>query len=381
MKDWQERIQEYREKYPRTWSQQLQRDDSLKEYIISLTDWMINGSRFSERIYNLENNITSYKKCECGRDITNSKARTCKKKGCGAFKKLLNERRDKVKHRQSVKKTYEDGHRKIASGRDRVNISYKNQKEVLDSIDELYSLQETISLLKPVYKRYFGKAGNRTLIKDDPKLYKSLKYHTGELRGKSNTQLRFTGELVFLCEYDGDISRLQCSVNECGDIVSYNPERKKFIKRCNRHYLKYGSKRYFKENYPDNWEEELQKFLSFNNVRYSKISQELFWSIYDYVDGDCYFAELNNEWKYFTNKEQRNVLGEHSKYCFYLDFKYDNKIIEFDGDYWHRETNEYDNVRDSVLIEDGYEVYRVKECDYMENKQKTIEKCVEFLNE
>ena len=82
-----------------------------------------------------------------------------------------------------------------------------------------------------------------------------------------------------------------------------------------------------------------------------------------------------------VNTNDRNLLGKHLKYCFYLDFKQGNKVIEFDGDYWHKLTNEYDSIRDVILESRGFDILRIKECDYRKDKQQIVKKCVEFLNE
>lgn len=359
-----EKIQKVKHKYPRTWSQQVQRDISIKSFVVNKTSWMTHNPRFSERVYYIENGLTEYKKCECGRNITNLKSNTCKKKGCDAFKKLLNERRDKEQHRQSVKKTYEDGTRNTVSGVDRVKISYSNQQELLDSITELYTLEETISLLKPIYKNYFGKAGNRTLIKDNPKLYKSVKHHTEELRRKSNTQLRFTGELVFLCEYDGDINKLKCKTYTCDGVISYQA-----VEKCFKHEVCCNC-----------YEPEIGKV--------SKISQELFDNVECFVDKECVYHNKGGEVKILLSDVEKRYLRMYGyqNNKFFIDFMCENKIIEYDADYWHKSKREYDMLRDTILKKRGYEVLRISDREYnntkkgIMNKQKTVEKCVEFLN-
>jgi hypothetical protein len=58
----------------------------------------------------------------------------------------------------------------------------------------------------------------------------------------------------------------------------------------------------------------------------SKISQSLFWKLHEHIQdrSKLYFKEFNKE--YFLNT---------GKDFFLIDFKYNNKIIEFQGDYWH----------------------------------------------
>lgn len=134
--------------------------------------------------------------------------------------------------------------------------------------------------------------------------------------------------------------------------------------------------------------ERQNKWLSnYTRNNFSKISQELFWGIIEtgeLINDEVYFAtykngDLDNSG---TNNEYRLKLN----YSFILpDFfvKNKNKIIEFDATYYHRPTPENllrESIRDTNIIESGYEVFHVSEFDYKNNKQKVIDKCLEFLN-
>ena len=86
--------------------------------------------------------------------------------------------------------------------------------------------------------------------------------------------------------------------------------------------------------------------------------------------------------------------------CFYVDFLYKNKIIEFYGDYFHgnpkmyeysqiigskykkttvAEKWKYDNDREEILKKNGYDVLIVWENDYKQNKKIIIEKCKKWI--
>lgn len=117
--------------------------------------------------------------------------------------------------------------------------------------------------------------------------------------------------------------------------------------------------------------------LTTNNIsRYSKISQDLFWNILDFLPIyeriNIHFAELNNEYVFYPYTNDLNYI--------YVDFKIGNKIIEFDGTYWHSKSSFKDKKRDEYLISKGYDVLRVKEENYKENKEKVIEQCINFIN-
>ena len=89
---------------------------------------------------------------------------------------------------------------------------------------------------------------------------------------------------------------------------------------------------------------------------------------------------------------------EHCKY--YYDFCYKDKIIEFNGDYWHMNPAKYkadhyakqmkktaaeiweaDRIKKEVAERKGYKVLYIWEKDAKKNFEGCVEKCIEFLNE
>lgn len=85
---------------------------------------------------------------------------------------------------------------------------------------------------------------------------------------------------------------------------------------------------------------------------------------------------------------------------YFYDFKLDNKIIEYFGDFWHHNPVIYedtwvnpvsklnsverrilDNERISVAENQGFEVLIVWEQDFNKNKQEVLEKCLNFLKQ
>lgn len=119
-----------------------------------------------------------------------------------------------------------------------------------------------------------------------------------------------------------------------------------------------------------------------NFIAYSKISQELFWKIYQKIKNDykkIYFAELgkskNNE--YFIRTEKKEIK--------FLDFyiKDINKCIEFDGNYWHSipKIIKQDKKRekDILKVNPTLKILHIKEKDYINNKETILNKCIKFL--
>jgi len=142
------------------------------------------------------------------------------------------------------------------------------------------------------------------------------------------------------------------------------------------------------------WQDLNIKRTQNNTLRYSKVSQDLFWNLYELMQPKdrekCFFGELNEEYKFFHINEQLKFI------C--VDFKFNNKIIEFYGDFWHFNPKMYsendqsfannvkdkwkqDNDRVNSLTDKGYHVLIIWESDYLENKQEVINKCMRFLNE
>lgn len=135
------------------------------------------------------------------------------------------------------------------------------------------------------------------------------------------------------------------------------------------------------------WLERQEKWLSnYKKSNFSKISQELFWGIASNLDdlNNIYFAELSED-------KQPDKSGKNNEYRLklenvllpdFIDTK-KNKIIEFDGDYWHGKIGNKtrEQKRDNILINNGYEILHILETDYNKDKNGTIEKCLNFLKQ
>lgn len=146
----------------------------------------------------------------------------------------------------------------------------------------------------------------------------------------------------------------------------------------------------------ERWEKRQRKWhdscKKSKKIGFSKISQELFWSIFEHLD--CYnkpyifFAELNENKTLDStglNNEYRLKLGNRFIFPDFINIK-SKKIIEFDGTYWHgkyiiRNSNRLrDWQRDEIIQNNGFEVLHIKEEEYRNNKEYAIKKCLEFLN-
>jgi very-short-patch-repair endonuclease len=118
--------------------------------------------------------------------------------------------------------------------------------------------------------------------------------------------------------------------------------------------------------------------------RVSKASNELFETLIKKHNHDeIYYHAHNHEFRINVryDRYQKEYPGI-NKEAYYLDF-YDakqKKNIEFDGTYWHKNTQNKDELRDRFLAsERGIQIHRVKEEDYRNNPEKVIEECLKFL--
>lgn len=168
-----------------------------------------------------------------------------------------------------------------------------------------------------------------------------------------------------------------------GDIEEANKLHKKFqIRNLNYFIDKYGKEEGVKRHAL-----KIKRWLtSYKSSNFSQISQELFNSIAKRLNrADIYYATYNRpEQQNRKNKEYVLPVGN----CKFirpdficLDLK---KIIEFDGEYWHSEAVANplrEKQRDQFIVNAGYQVLHIKERDYNANKEKVIEKCINFLTE
>lgn len=139
---------------------------------------------------------------------------------------------------------------------------------------------------------------------------------------------------------------------------------------------------------------EINRKKLFNNSGYSKVSQLLFWRIYDHFqDNNIKFEELNSEIIRYDKKRRK-----HYKYD-YVDFTL-KKCIEFNGDYWHCNPDKYnesfihpimkitakeiwekDNSKNNWLENRGYKILTIWESEWRKFPDDTLDKCLKFLSE
>ena len=101
-----------------------------------------------------------------------------------------------------------------------------------------------------------------------------------------------------------------------------------------------------------------------------------------------------------TPLKEKFIMDKQTHKSFAYDFCYKKKIIEFNGDFWHcnpviykedffnptkkmyaHEIWSYDKSKQICAESHGYEILYIWESDYNNDKDKEINKCVEFLND
>jgi len=293
-----------------------------------------------------------------------------------------------------------------------INTAQKQWDECrigLLSVMEYYTINETKKLLSDSNGKYYGKSGNRKLLRDNKKLFVSLYHHTSFLNSLNGNLKKFSMRIYILIN---DI-QTECLIHKHMKHWKFNDGI--FTIVCSKCEPKYPSPDFFKKKYGNDWEKHLKERqikVSHNKTnslmwfkkkygsdlgvikyresvttkmtaltklkanRYSKISQELFWMIYNRLNdkSEVYFPELNFEYVLSIPKKYN-----HNMTVMMLDFKQRNKVIEYNGKYWH--SKERDKIRRSILEDMGYDVLFIDSDEFNRNNKnvKIIEKCINFL--
>ena len=172
-------------------------------------------------------------------------------------------------------------------------------------------------------------------------------------------------------------------------------ERYKKVNQLKKHNLENFILRYGEEKGKEKLEEY---WRNINNKNYSKISQELFWSIHKYLSDSekdhSYFAELNHEYVLVTI--DRTYLYDFV--CTELKF-----VIEFHGDHYHGNPKVYrpedklrgrgvtnilskdvwnkDLIKEQLIREHrNYNMITVWESDYKKDKEKIVSSLKEKID-
>jgi hypothetical protein len=177
---------------------------------------------------------------------------------------------------------------------------------------------------------------------------------------------------------------LESFVERYGEEEGYRRWEKRRRHQSKRFSKEWYIDKYGEEEGKNRWNEYKARMAEMSktaankrNKSYSNVSQKLFKEIVAKLpknekDTVC-FAEHGGEKIIDVDEDWgRWIL---------VDFLYKNKVIEFDGRYWHSspEIKERDAKKDLFLAKRGYEVLRIPEEDYENNRVATLKMCLNFL--
>lgn len=191
---------------------------------------------------------------------------------------------------------------------------------------------------------------------------------------RTNNKNDVTSIDYWLKQTDGDIEEAQ-------KLLS-NRQATFTLEKCiKKHGLEKGT---------EIWNARQEKWLnSYKKTNFSKISQELFWFVFDQLDDktDVYFAQLDKN----KQKDETGINHEITLKLETISVKPDfintktKHIIEFDGTYWHGRkghgNKEREKIRDEYISKEGYKILHINEHDYKKDKERIIQKCLNFLTQ
>jgi hypothetical protein len=136
-------------------------------------------------------------------------------------------------------------------------------------------------------------------------------------------------------------------------------------------------------------ERQVKWHKNFKKSNFSKISQEMYQSVWEIIKPlvnkeHIYFASLNENKDIVDSTRNYEYRLKLNKSFILPDFFMINthKIIEFDGTYYHRNTPENKKreiERDENIKDSGYKVLHISEQEYKDDKELSIQKCINFL--
>lgn len=388
----------------------------------------IQTNNIAQRLYLFLNNIKEIPKCQfCTnnlkfRSFKVGYSKVCSKKCAVLYhtkyhaKQIYNHNYDKILF--GIKNMYKDDNKRILANVKRrttclqkynsnngmthqknsqiVKNGYTKISQELNDIKKLYSKEQVSRLLNSeqyFYKQYFGKGNFRKLIAIQKVLYKSIIEYTNQYK-QYIKHFNFSARLLIAAQ-NFNISQNRCL---CGKHILYNPYIPALQKNLTMSCCHNGgfSPSYFKIKYGQEWEQhyinavaarhkKANETIELNgNNSISKISKEFFQILYTKLKNknNIYTGFLNKEYLVYLTKQDRQLLKKHNlvQACFYLDFWQNNKVIQFNGSYWHKNLTQKDNLRKIILQQHhNMQVLYIDQIEYYHNKQDIINQCITFL--
>jgi hypothetical protein len=149
--------------------------------------------------------------------------------------------------------------RKYTTNSERVKLGHVRCKQSMIE-SEPYEKEEFLDIIKNIdLLSYSGKGGNRTLLREDKRLFKSIIVYTDFFKDKSS-KLRWV-ERLLICNNNFIIEKSMLC--KCGSKSSFDTKTQKFTKMfCRKCFVSSCSKEWFKIKYNDDWLNEYNLFYS-----------------------------------------------------------------------------------------------------------------------
>jgi len=274
--------------------------------------------------------------------------------------KLMNEKA--IKRGENIKKSFDE----------KLNINPNFHKEKSHQTKEYwikkgYSESETEIKLKEIWNDIHKKTWDKR--RNNPELYTNV--NTTQIEYWIKNGYTKEESLNKLSERQKTFSLEKC-IEKYGEIDGVNvwtERQKKWSAKIEKKY-KNG------------------EFVKFRKENYSEPELELFEKIITKSDIKTAFYGKNQFFRFFRE------IGK----TFAYDFVFNNKVIEFNGDYWHCNPKHYpknyfhkylnmtadevwknNDIKIQSIKNLGFDVLIVWESDYNKNKEKIIDECIEFL--
>lgn len=165
------------------------------------------------------------------------------------------------------------------------------------------------------------------------------------------------------------------------------------LEKCIKKYGKVKGKKIYNDR-QKHWSELIEK--KYQNGEFSKTSKNHFSYLeIELIENIIFKLKLK---KFYSALNENQFYRRINNITYSYDFVYKNKIIEFNGDYWHcnpdfynknffhkhkqmfaYEIWKYDKIKKENIENEGFVVLIIWENEYKQNKEKTIQDCIDFL--
>lgn len=295
----------------------------------NLSKHVVNAYNISMADYILDNKSWPLCGCGCGNRVVYSKWH---------FNKYYRNHKDRVPQSNEIKQKIRKGLRskyyeKVRKGIVDINLIKQMWNDYKDNADtNLLKVSKRSGYDKRTIKNYWWKFGITTKveIKRQAKLHKEVYSHAGE----KNNQY---------CKIEDDV------LNNIFDLLT---DRKNVLTLSYIKYrfgISYSTDVIFKRLVEKFGRDTIKSLLKFRGSCVS-VEEASFGNVLSF-----YFGEKNVK-PQFKIKYIEDGKKKHKFYDFCL---FNKLLIEYDGDYWHQDSQQNDSVKDALAIKNNFTIFRI----------------------